>query len=282
MSARETDLSTRVAVKKQILGCQRCGLRQLCTAPVPFSGANPSPIVVLGEAPGKDEDATGRPFVGAAGTLLRTSINTTMASEDFADTLAYTNVVCCYPRRTPHQSEVVQCNDNLIAQLRCLQPWYVLVVGGVAISAFWPKIRIGDMRGRWWKEEGLREDGKVTWLFATWHPAAVLRSGGLTSNIGKEFSDDLVMFSRVIQDWKRPGLNLDCVKCGRGERRGRATVWEKNLGACTNHAKIAGFASAVSSAAKSRSGARKSQGSSSATSRRKRGESVIPGTLFGS
>ena len=281
-----TDVATRVKVRAQVLGCSRCGLRSNCTKPVPFSGRNPSPIVIVGEAPGAEEDSVGRPFVGPSGRLLRRTLdsamddNLTTANGPFSASVAYLNVVSCYPHRTPHSSEVEECKDNLSAQLKALTPWYGLVVGGIAVSSWWPKIRIGDLRGRWWKENGYREDEKYTWFLATWHPSAVLRSGGLNSRLGKEFQADLMMFATVIADHKRPGLNVDCVRCGRGERKGKAQIWERNVGVCQRCAPHVGFAGYASSAER-RPRTRQAKGKAFASSPRSRGSNATPTTLFG-
>jgi len=282
-------MAARIRVRAQILGCRGCGLRESCSNPVPFSGHNPSPIVVVGEAPGQDEDARGEPFVGPAGRLLRAELDRVMGMEGWHKTIAYANTVCCFPHRTPTAQEVASCQTNLRDQLTLLEPSYVLVVGGVALSAFWPRLRIGEMAGRWWSESWMRgeEGGKKSWLFATVHPSAVLRAGGATSKIGRQFRGDLEVWASVVADAKRPGLEVDCVKCGRGDRLGRAEVWDRNIGACRKHATQAGMGGeggggtgGVSTAARRRAGG-PSKANPSVTSPRGRGQSAIPGSLFG-
>lgn len=281
-----SDVVQRIQVRGQVLGCAKCGLRASCRAPVPFSGDNPSPIVVMGEAPGKEEDADGRPFVGPAGRFLRVALDGAMGKDGWNKECAYVNAVSCYPARTPTAEEVVACKDNLVSQLRLMEPWYVLALGGVAISAFWPKVRIGDMRGRWWVEDGLggivvgSETRRRVWFYATFHPSAVMRAGGSTSKIGKVFVEDLERWAAVISDGKRPPLNVDCVKCGRGDRKGMAEMWERNLGVCRKHAELAGIGF-VSTAASRRGGGVRAQARHSAISRPGRGRSATPGTLFG-
>jgi DNA polymerase len=275
------DMAARVQVRAQILGCHACGLRSGCTRPVPFSGDNPVPIVVVGEAPGKEEDVAGRPFVGPAGRFLRRSLDIVMEVEGWNEGLGYVNAVSCYPARTPTTEEVAVCRENMTAQLRLLEPWYVLVLGGVAVGAFWPRLRVGEVRGRWWAEEGLGgpvegSEGKRrrVWMFATFHPSAVLRAGGQTSQIGRQFVEDLEVWATVISSWKRPGLNVDCVKC-----KGMAEEWEKNMGVCRKHAPLA-FGT-VTSAKRRRSGGVQGQEKRSVTSRPKPGPSATPGMLFG-
>lgn len=268
-------MAARVQVRSQVLSCSRCGLRGGCVRPVPFSGDNPSPIVVVGEAPGEQEDREGRPFVGPAGRFLRAELDRVMEQAGWNESVGYANAVSCYPARTPTAEEVVACRENLTTQLRLFMPRYVLVCGGVALSAFWPRLRVGEMAGRWWSEEGLRSEGR-SWCMCIIHPSAVLRAGGSTAKIGREFSEQLGRFASVITDGKRPGLEVDCVKCGRGERKGMAVRWERNVGACEKHE--SGIVSSVSGR---RGGGRQPQARRSATSRPTPGSSATPGTLFG-
>ena len=277
------DMVQRVRVRAQILGCRVCGLSDACTKPVPFSGHNPSPIVVVGEAPGEEEDRRGVPFVGPAGRLLRAELDRVMEVEGWNETVGYVNVVCCWPHRTPTAEEVAACRTNLQDQLTTFQPSYCLVVGGVALSAFWPRLRIGEMAGRWWCESSWRSDGKRTWMMAAVHPAAVLRSGGITSKMGREWRECMGRWASVIADGKRPGLEVDCVKCGRGERKGMANVWDRNLGACRKHAQLAGInggTGGASSVAGKPGGGRRT-GGRSATSRPGRTRKPTPPSLFG-
>lgn len=105
------------------------------------------------------------------------------------------------------------------------------------MSPWWPKIRIGDMRGRWWVEV---VEGRALWMMATWHPSAILRSGGLQGIRGREWFRDLLEFRRVLCGGKRERM-AECVKCGRGGNPSPAVVWERGIGACGKHSGLAGF-----------------------------------------
>jgi len=161
----------RVEVRKQILTCTSCSLVTQCRAPVPFRGPTPSKLLVLGEAPGKQEDEQGKPFVGPSGRLVESWLVT--AGID-VDTVTWANAVSCFPNRTPTAGEVALCSSNRDAQISLARPTHVLIFGGVALSAWW-SIRIGVLRGTWWKGnvEGL---DYRPWFLATWHPSAVLRN----------------------------------------------------------------------------------------------------------
>lgn len=201
-------ISVRIAIKT----CTNCSLRTNCRAPVPYtSPPEPCPIAVIGEAPGGAEDKQGKPFVGPAGQLLRRAINRAAPhpSEQLSDYLAYLNVVCCYPSRTPTSREVAACSNNLEAQLAVLRPRYALIVGGTALGAFLPSTAarkrpdgstatpasITSLRGQWLE---VRRDWGPMFGMVTWHPAAVLREGGLGVGKGTELLSDIESFLAVI------------------------------------------------------------------------------------
>lgn len=185
-----------LAVRGQIIGCRSCGLSTIARRPIPWSGSQPNAVAVIGEAPGAQEDEAGVPFCGPSGSLLRATINL-VAGDDVASGFSYLNAVSCYPRRTPHISEVEKCKVNRDAQLELIEPRYLLVVGGVALQSFYPKSRMGESHGKWWKwelEARKEYDRPFVWCYGIWHPSAVMRSGGLKSRIGLEFKQDLTMW----------------------------------------------------------------------------------------
>lgn len=159
----------------------------------------------------------GKPFVGPSGNLAQEQLRAVGLDPDI---VAWVNVVSCFPDRTPTRREVEACNNNLHAQLAIIAPRYCLVLGGVAVSAWWPNIRMGDIRGSFWqaKIQGLDYE---PWMLATWHPSAVLRNGGMDSTRGKEFATDVAKFRTFIAieraDYAarfRFVMNERCVACG--------------------------------------------------------------------
>lgn len=198
--ATPTDLRIRHNVRTAIHSCTSCQLHKVCVKPVPFSGPCPSRIMIVGEAPGRNEDQVNAPFVGVSGQLLKNKLKT--AGFDL-ETLAFANVVCCFPRRTPTPQEVAACRSNLVRQIDAVHPEFILVVGGVALSAWWPSLRISDTRGIWWSMP--LYDENEAWVLATWHPAAVLRNARLHLEMNKDITEfrlvsrldkGLVMFDR--------------------------------------------------------------------------------------
>lgn len=214
------ELKAREAIRESVRGCTSCGLHTSCTRPVPFSGPSPSRVVVVGEAPGEREDVEGRPFVGPSGTLARAWIDKLQVGD-----IAWVNVVSCYPHRTPTRQEVNACRGNLERQLSHLRPTYALLLGGVAVSSWWPRVRMGEIRGLWWRAN-VRGMDEALWALATWHPAAVLRN----RHLQRDVDEDLDVFAMVLEQGAPP-VSRWCIKCQKRE----ITRWEGDLGYCDLH-----------------------------------------------
>lgn len=202
-------LLLRTAVKDAIKTCTSCGLHEVASSPVPFSGPSPSTIAVVGEAPGKQEDQAGEPFIGPSGQLLRRLLSEAGFS---VETLSFVNSVCCYPDRTPTGKEVNACNENLRSQLSLIGCKYVIAVGGIAVSALHPASpRMGDVRGIWWRPPRLNLP-QQPWVIATWHPAAILRNPSLRPKAEEDLHyANLVMRSDPVMVVQRGQF---CLKCG--------------------------------------------------------------------
>lgn len=190
------DLKWRKAVRDSVVGCKKCTLFNSCTAPVPFAGKKSPTLVCVGEAPGKQEDQAGQPFIGPAGKLLRKWLGEAGFNER---DVSFVNVVSCYPGRTPTGREVEACRSNLAAQLAYLNCKWLLVLGGVALNALLsPGVgRITDLRGLWFRPDGV---GEGTVALATWHPAAVLRNRELELKA----VEDLLYMRLVIEAGESP------------------------------------------------------------------------------
>jgi len=149
--------------------CQRCGLAKLRTNVVFGEGAPEARLVFVGEAPGADEDATGRPFVGRAGKLL-TKIIEAMGFR--REDVFICNVLKCRPpeNRTPAQDEVVNCSPYLHEQLAIIRPAAICALGGPAATTLLNvKEGITRLRGRFFRYRGIP-------LMPTFHPAYLLRN----------------------------------------------------------------------------------------------------------
>lgn len=151
-------------------GCTRCRLSESRTTVVFGEGAATADVVVVGEAPGQEEDRTGRPFVGRAGKLLDLLL---LSAGYPRETVYICNVLKCRPpnNRNPLADEVTVCTTSwLHAQLEAIAPKVVIAVGKFAAQTLCAREEsIGRLRGRIHEYRG-------TPLIATYHPAYLLRS----------------------------------------------------------------------------------------------------------
>jgi uracil-DNA glycosylase family 4 len=154
--------------RQEALACRRCPLAQQRTQVVFGRGSPTARILVVGEAPGREEDLAGQPFVGAAGQLLDRIL---AAAELPMEDVFITNTVLCRPpqNRQPLPEELACCRPHLERKFALLQPRLVVLLGAVALRAVWGgKEGITTMRGR-----RLVRDGVA--YYPTFHPAALLR-----------------------------------------------------------------------------------------------------------
>jgi uracil-DNA glycosylase len=164
---------------RQVAVCTRCDLALNRTNTVFGTGDPHSPLVLIGEGPGENEDATGLPFVGRAGKLLDdilAAVNLTRQS------VYITNIVKCraaveeggrLKNRQPRTSEIKACNPYLQGQIEAIKPKIILCLGGPAAKTVIDKdFRITKDRGRWYDLEGGIK------AMATFHPAYILRQRG--------------------------------------------------------------------------------------------------------
>ena len=155
-------------VERQIENCRRCGLCQRRNSIVLGEGDRNADIMLVGEGPGADEDAQGRPFVGKAGQLLDKMFSAIdMRRED----LYITNVVKCRPpgNRTPLDEEAEACLPVLRMQYSLIRPKIVVCLGATATRHVYDATaRVTRVRGQWLEKNG-------TLFIPTYHPAALLR-----------------------------------------------------------------------------------------------------------
>lgn len=156
------------AVAAAIAQCRACGLCAGRTRTVPGEGAPAPELVFVGEGPGADEDASGRPFVGAAGQLLDKMI----AAMGFArGDVFIANVVKCRPpgNRAPEPDEMAACMPYLEAQLAILRPKVICTLGATPLKALLGLSGITRVHGQ-------RHAWRGTPVIPTFHPAYLLRN----------------------------------------------------------------------------------------------------------
>ncbi len=177
------------AVEAQIQACCCCSLGKSRTQPV-FGEGNPdADLVFVGEAPGVEEDRTGRPFVGRAGELLTKMI---VAMGLSRQEVFICNILKCRPpnNRAPAPDEVQACWPNLIRQLQIIQPKVIVTLGNPAThNLLATKIGITKLRGQWQELPDIGEGLAGIKVMPTFHPAYILRQ--YTPENRKKVWDDL-------------------------------------------------------------------------------------------
>lgn len=153
----------------QLADCRLCGLHKGRTHVVTGEGNPSARVMLIGEGPGKDEDATGRPFVGPAGQLLDKMLSAIGLDRE---RVYIANVVKCRPpnNRAPAEAEALSCLPYLRAQFALVRPAILVCLGATAARYLYdPEVRITRDRGVW-------KCAKGVWILPTYHPAALLRS----------------------------------------------------------------------------------------------------------
>ncbi len=150
--------------------CVKCRELSGCRHSVVFGVGNTrAELMFVGEAPGRDEDLQGEPFVGRAGELL-TKIITAMGLK--RGDVYITNVIKCRPpeNRTPLPDEVKNCLPYLLSQIELIQPKIIVALGSTALRALLDvQLGITKMRGHWYNFRGIP-------IMPTFHPAYLLRN----------------------------------------------------------------------------------------------------------
>jgi DNA polymerase len=159
------------ALQAAVTGCRLCELHQSRTHTVFGVGDRRADWLVIGEAPGRDEDLQGEPFVGRAGQLLNAML---LAAGLRREQVYIANILKCRPpnNRDPRPEEVVCCEPYLRRQIDLIRPRIILAVGRIsAQNLLKSEMPIGKLRG---KVHHYADTGIP--LIATYHPAYLLRS----------------------------------------------------------------------------------------------------------
>ena len=189
------------ALKKEVLACRKCGLYATRNQPVFGSGNPEAPILIVGEAPGFEEDKTGVAFVGKSGQLLEKILKACNFSREKEVYLS--NIVKCRPphNRTPSIQEQAACLPYLEQQIEIIRPQIIVLLGATALKAFFgTTARITRERGKW-----------KNWLnypvMPTYHPSALLRNPSLKRDTWEDFKKVILKYrERVDKNHKCPYL----------------------------------------------------------------------------
>lgn len=162
------DGETLESLKEAVAGCKRCPLHKTRKNVVFGAGTGATKILFVGEAPGREEDLQGLPFVGRAGQLLTKIIE---AIEFKREDVYIANVLKCRPpeNRNPAPEEVARCRPYLLKQIELLKPKVICTMGVFATQVLLDtKSPLTVLRGQIHKVNGVA-------VIPTYHPAACLR-----------------------------------------------------------------------------------------------------------
>jgi len=177
------------ALAREAAGCTRCPLAESRTQVVFGVGDPSADLMFVGEAPGRDEDLQGEPFVGRSGRLLDRLVLEEIGVDRSRFYIA--NVVKCRPpdNRDPRPDEIASCRPYLAAQLELIGPVVVVSLGNFATKLLLDTDQgITKVRGRAYPMGSCQ-------LVPTYHPAAALRSGGV---VVAEMRADLIRAKQLL------------------------------------------------------------------------------------
>lgn len=184
-------------LRDEAMGCTRCGLSKTRTTVVFSDGSPNARVMVVGEAPGANEDRTGLPFVGAAGKLLDLMLAAVELSRE--ESVYICNVLKCRPpgNRNPESVEISACSPFLLRQIELVRPEVILAVGTFAAQLLTAsQDALGKLRGTVYRYEGVP-------LVVTYHPAALLRNAGWS----RPTWDDLQLLRGILDEGPEPQPN---------------------------------------------------------------------------
>lgn len=168
-------ISSLEEVKNQVITCTKCNLCKTRKNSVPGKGNYNTKIIFVGEAPGRNEDNAGEPFVGAAGKKLSDALEYAGISRD---KVYITNVVKCRPpnNRVPTESEKDSCKKYLESEISLIKPKVICIMGNTAYQSILGGSNITKERGKF-----IKKNGKI--YFLTVHPAALIYNQKLVQTL---------------------------------------------------------------------------------------------------
>lgn len=178
-------------IAEEIKECTRCNLHQVRTNTVPGEGEPTAPLLLIGEAPGEDEDLEGRPFVGKCGQILRRML----VNSGFTPKMHFIiNTIKCRPpgNDKPTLEQQLACKRFLLAQISLIQPKLIMLLGNIALNAML-KVPTGmgitKLRGQIYERYGLS-------FLPTVHPSYIVRGAMQES----EYINDFVKAKRYLSE----------------------------------------------------------------------------------
>ncbi len=166
-------------IKQNVIKCTKCDLCKTRTNAVPGKGSFQSDVIFVGEAPGRNEDKNGEPFVGEAGKKLSIALEEAGISRD---AVYITNIVKCRPpnNRVPKTSERNTCQEYLKQEISIIKPKIICILGNTAFNSILGGSEITKFRGKI-----VRKGNQL--YFLTIHPAATIYNQKLIDVLKNDF-----------------------------------------------------------------------------------------------
>ena len=167
-------------IRQEVIKCTNCDLCKTRTKSVPGKGNYQSDVIFVGEAPGRNEDQQGEPFVGVAGKRLNEALENAGISRD---SVYITNVVKCRPpnNRVPSVEERSKCKEYLQTEISIIKPRIICILGNTAFNSILGGSEITKFRGK-----TVRKDNQMYYL--TVHPAATIYNQELVEVLKSDIS----------------------------------------------------------------------------------------------
>ncbi len=177
-------------IKQNVIKCTKCDLCKTRTNAVPGKGNFQSDVIFVGEAPGRNEDQKGEPFIGVAGKKLSIALDEAGISRD---DVYITNIVKCRPpnNRVPKTSERETCQEYLKQEISIIKPEIICILGNTAFNSILGGSEITKFRGK-----VVRKDNLL--YFLTIHPAATIYNQKLIDVL----KSDIVKLFELIRELK--------------------------------------------------------------------------------
>ena len=175
--------------------CEKCRLSKSRTQVVYGVGSPNADLMFIGEAPGREEDIQGEPFVGRAGQLLTDVIK---AMKLTRDDVYIANVIKCRPpeNRNPEQDELDACRPYIRRQVEIIQPKVIVTLGRFALQSLLEKsYAISSVRGQWLDYNGIK-------VMPTYHPAYLLRNPAAKKEVWADMKKVIAELERSASDSK--------------------------------------------------------------------------------
>lgn len=179
-------------LKEEVLHCTKCELSKTRKNVIFGEGNLNAQIMIIGEAPGRDEDIQGHPFVGQSGKLLDKILEA--CGFDRIEHIYITNIIKCRPpgNRTPSLEEVRQCKPYLLQQIELIHPEIMILLGAIALKSLVdPNLKITRVRGEW-------IDWNNYFVIPIYHPSALLRNPALKHNTWEDFKKVVIKYRELV------------------------------------------------------------------------------------